>query len=321
MLTSTAPIRPTANCVTTHSGAFIDQMPTCSPRATPCAISADATRVDPPVELAPRPAQPERREDHGVAVREPRGRAAAGRSRRSDRPTQGIGVRRRLSLAWRALRSRDGSSCCRAAQRGGRFSRKARMPSSASSETRTGGGDGRGAAEVVRPAARLVEQSLGRLRRASGPDATKLLAQRDRLVQARLGRHHPVDQSPAFGLGRGDRLAGQQQGPGAALADLADQVVHDDRRRPAPGGPRDSRSGAAPAAITKSQAVASPAPPAKASPLSAAIVGLGRWWTWSIRSAIAWTSSTASLLGLGRSRAGRTPPSGPSPRRRPGPRR
>ena len=44
MLTSTAPTLATANWVTTHSGTFIDQMPTCSPRATPLAISPDAAR-------------------------------------------------------------------------------------------------------------------------------------------------------------------------------------------------------------------------------------------------------------------------------------
>ncbi len=44
MFTSTAPIRAEANCVKTHSGPFIDQIPTWSPGLNPKSRKAEATR-------------------------------------------------------------------------------------------------------------------------------------------------------------------------------------------------------------------------------------------------------------------------------------
>ena len=101
------------------------------------------------------------------------------------------------------------------------------MPSTASSETRI-------AAEMAaaprRSAGRPVASSSRRLVvwSAFGADASSF-----RPSPIASSRHvsavdDPVDQPPAFGLGRGDRLAGEQQGPRAALAHLADQVVQHD---------------------------------------------------------------------------------------------
>ena len=69
MLTSTAPTWAAANCTTTHCGQFVAQMPTCSPRSTPSASRARATRADFVVERARSLAIAELGKHQGVVTR------------------------------------------------------------------------------------------------------------------------------------------------------------------------------------------------------------------------------------------------------------
>ena len=100
------------------------------------------------------------------------------------------------------------------------------MPSAASSETRTAARHG-GLAEVGGAIQGVVEQALGRLDRARRRG--QRLAQREGHDQTQVVGDHLVDRAPALGVRRADRIAREQQ-PGPGLADLADQVNHDDGR-------------------------------------------------------------------------------------------
>ncbi len=322
-------------------------MPTCSPRLDAERDQRRGDCVDPAVQLAPRPAEAERREDHGVAVgmraavrrqdvcrpsgRQPResnalvrlrsmthdlGRArdCHGRTERSEHRVEFI-----LELCSEPSVRHRRRSLERSMPSAAAVFRGRRIPSWASSETRTGRGDGGGAAEVVGPALRLVEQPLGGLRTRLGPDATSVWpspiasSRHDSAGTTRL----TSPQRSASPTRSACRSAAR---PGAAVADLADQVVHHDGgdQPPADLGVAD------PGLLRGDREVAGRCQPrsaGQASPLSAAIVGLGRCGPGGSGRRISWTSSTAAFSASVARESRRTPPSGPCRRRRPGPRR